>query len=185
MDDHSVNIFNTPIWGYTLSNEKYQAQDYLSVIEELHIKESSVSKSNSNGAWQSRDNLHEMPIFREFVTNMLLNYIGAGILKDYNINKFNIQSMWANVNGKHSFNYHHTHEGYLSGVFYLKVPKDSGRLIFTNPNIRSQSHPIRSPNYPINPTPLACIVFPSWLEHYVEPNMSDDTRISLSFNIGE
>jgi uncharacterized protein (TIGR02466 family) len=185
VNDHAISIFNTPIWGYTLSNEKYHAEDYLSFIEELQIKEHSVSKSNSNGAWQSRDNLHEEPIFKEVVDDILLRYIATDILKEYNIEDFSVQSMWANVNGKHSFNYQHTHEGYISGVLYLKVPRNSGRLIFTNPIIRSEQHPIRTPNYPINPTPLACIVFPSWLEHYVEPNTSDDTRISLSFNIGK
>lgn len=184
MNDHSNFIFNTPIWGYLLTNEKYQAEDYLEKIEELYASEKSVSKSNAGGGWQSRDNLHQEPIFREFVNNILLKYIASDILKTYNIDKFKLQSMWANVNGKNSFNYHHTHEGYLSGVFYLKVPQNSGRLVFTNPNIRSENHPIRTSNYPISPQQLACIVFPSWLEHYVEPNESNDTRVSISFNIG-
>lgn len=184
MNEHANNIFNVPIWGYVLTNERYQAEDYLERIEQLYNNEPSVTKSNSGGGWQSRDNLHEDPIFREFVNNILLKSIASNILKEYNISDFKLQSMWANVNGKHSFNYHHTHEGYLSGVFYLKVPENSGRLVFTNPAIRSEMHPIRCPNYKIQPQPLACIVFPSWLEHYVEPNQSDDTRISISFNIG-
>lgn len=184
MNEHAITIFNVPIWGYVLTNERYQSEDYLERILELYEQEFSVSKSNSGGGWQSRDNLHKDPIFREFVNNVLLKQIASNILKDYNITDFAIQSMWANVNKKHSFNYHHTHEGYLSGVFYLKVPPNSGRLVFTNPNIRSEMHPIRSSNYPIQPQPLACIIFPSWLEHYVEPNKSDDERISISFNIG-
>ena len=43
-----------------------------------------------------------------------------------------------------------------------------------------KSYKIR--NYPVEPSPLSCIIFPSWLSHYVEPNMSDEKRISLSFN---
>ena len=27
-------------------------------------------------------------------------------------------------------------------------------------------------------------IFPSWIKHLVEPNMSDEERISISFNIG-
>ena len=27
-------------------------------------------------------------------------------------------------------------------------------------------------------------MFPSWIEHYVEPNRSDEDRISMAFNIG-
>lgn len=183
--DHRMDIFKTPIWGYVFGAEKYQSEDYLDYVLELFSTEASAAKSNAGGGWQSRDNLHEDPIFKEFVNNNLLKSVAKGILKDYNIADYQIQSMWANVNQKGSFNYHHTHEGYLSGVFYLKVPQNSGRLIFTNPSIRSEMHPIRDKNYPVTPEPLACIVFPSWLEHYVEPNMSDDYRVSISFNIGK
>ena len=185
MNEHAIQLFQTPIWGYMLTNEKYHAEDYLERILELYTTEPSASKSNAGGGWQSRDDLHEDPIFREFVKSILVKSIANDILKDYDVSDYRVQSMWANVNQQHSFNYHHTHEGYLSGVFYLKVPKNSGRLVFTNPAIRSESHPIRVRNYPITPEPLACIVFPSWLEHYVEPNLSNDTRISISFNIGK
>ena len=27
-------------------------------------------------------------------------------------------------------------------------------------------------------------VFPSWIKHLVQPNMSDEERISISFNVG-
>tara|TARA_B110000977_G_C11087490_1_gene495303 strand:+ start:1038 stop:1598 length:561 start_codon:yes stop_codon:yes gene_type:complete len=184
MNEHATNIFNTPIWGYVLTSEKYQAEDYLEKVIELSSTEPSANKSNAGGGWQSRDNLQEDPLFKEFVNNTLIKSIGQPILKEYGIVNPVVQSMWASVNNKHSFNYQHTHEGYLSGVFYLQVPKDSGRLIFTNPAVRSESHPIRQKNYPIIPQELACIVFPSWLEHYVEPNMSDEARVSISFNIG-
>lgn len=184
MNEHSYNIFNAPIWGYVLSHEKYQAEDYIEKILEICASEPSVNKSNAGGGWQSRDNLHEDPLFKEFVNSTLIKSIAQPILKEYGIENFGIQSMWANINNKHSFNYQHTHEGLLSGVFYLKIPQNSGRLVFTNPAVRSESHPIRQKNYPIVPQELACIVFPSWLEHYVEPNMTEESRISISFNIG-
>ena len=28
------------------------------------------------------------------------------------------------------------------------------------------------------------IVFPSWLQHAVQPNMSEETRVSIAFNMG-
>ena len=93
--------------------------------------------------------------------------------------------MWANINDKYNYNAHHTHEGILSGVFYLHVPENSGRLILVDPAVRNHNSVIKNSNYGIKPERLACIVFPSWLEHYVEPNQSDEYRISISFNIGE
>lgn len=184
MNNHSVNIFSTSIWGYVLAGQKYNIKEYIEYILNLYSNSPTVSKSNAGGGWQSTDNLHENSIFHEFANDILINEIAANILKEYNVSDYKVQSMWANVNQKHSFNYHHTHEGYLSGVFYLQVPPNSGRLVFTNPNIRSELHPIRCKNYLILPEPLACIVFPSWLEHYVEPSNSDELRISISFNVG-
>ena len=49
MNEHATNIFNVPIWGYVLTNEKYQAEDYLDRVLELYAQEPSVSKSNSGG----------------------------------------------------------------------------------------------------------------------------------------
>lgn len=180
--EHRHYIFPTPIWGYVLNSESFAVHDYIEYILTLKQSELSVSKSN-RGGWQSRDNLHLDPIFREFVNGTLKN-LYTEITKEYTDQLFKITSMWANVNGKGDFNYHHTHEDELSGVFYLQVPENSGRLIFVNPAIRSEQHVIRNSNYPVEPQKLACIVFPSWLEHYVEPNQSTEERISISFNIG-
>jgi len=184
MNEYSTTIFNTSIWGYMLTNENYNYKEYLTHILKLYNNKPSVSKSNAGGGWQSESNLHEDPLFKPFVENILIKQIADNILKDYNVSDYRVHSMWANVNKNHSFNYHHTHEGYISGVFYLQVPLNSGRLVFTNPAVRSEGHLIRGSNYAIQPERLACIVFPSWLEHYVEPNNSYESRISISFNIG-
>jgi uncharacterized protein (TIGR02466 family) len=176
------NIFQTPIWGFVLNNEEYQSIDYTQYIVDMAETTPSVTKSNVGG-WQSSDDLHTHGIFREFSGFLLRT--AKTLLEPYTQNKLEIQSMWANINTQYNFNWQHTHEGVLSGVFYLKVPKDSGRLIMVNPLIRSFNSPIKQSNFPIVPEHLACIMFPSWLEHYVEPNLTEETRISLSFNIGE
>lgn len=175
------NIFCTPIWGFIFNHEKYQSIDYVQYICEMSQSISSMKKSNFGG-WQSCDNLHTHGIFREFSVNLL--NLARGVMKEYTNKEIEIQSMWANVNDKYNYNWHHTHEGELSGVFYLQVPKDSGRLILVNPTVRSNLRVVSNNNYVIQPQKLACILFPAWLEHYVEPNMSDELRISISFNIG-
>ena len=37
--------------------------------------------------------------------------------------------------------------------------------------------------YTVNPLNGQLIIFPSYLEHYVEPNLTQETRISISGNI--
>jgi len=179
---NQFNTFQTPIWGFILNNEKYQSIDYTDYIINMSKNIPSVTKSNFGG-WQSKDNLQTHGIFCEFSSHLLK--MATILLEPYTKKKIEIQSMWANINSQHDFNWHHTHEGVLSGVFYLKVPKNSGRLIMVNPVIRSFNSPVKQSNYPIVPEELACILFPSWLEHYVEPNLTNENRISMSFNIGE
>lgn len=182
MKDNQHNIFSTPIWGFMLKDQQYQALDYTEYILAMAEKEPSAKKSNFGG-WQSRDDIHETEgIFREFTSG--LSKIANGILSEYKCQSVEVKEMWANVNGPYCYNGAHTHSGVLSGVFYLKVPQNSGKLVLVNPAVRSDGHFLRSSNYAITPEKLACIMFPSWLEHYVEPNLSDDVRISISFNVG-
>jgi len=176
------NVFDTPVWGYVLNDQHYQASDYVDYILELKANNKSLKKSNFGG-WHSECNLHDHGIFKELSSSLL--DIAKSVVSPYSNADLEFIEMWAMVNDKRNYNAHHIHEGLLSGVMYLQVPDDSGRLILCNPAVRSQNHQIRSKDYPIQPERLALIVFPSWLEHYVEPSNSDGERISISFNIGE
>ena len=103
--------------------------------------------------------------------------------------------MWVNRNPKGARNSRHTHITYtknllLSGVYYVKVPKDSGRIRFYDPrNISIMNTPdnvyyndSNTYNF-IAPQEDMILFFPSWFEHDVEENKSNDERISIGFNI--
>lgn len=109
---------------------------------------------------------------------------------------------WYNVNYKYSSNREHTHPGaFLSGVFYLKVPSDSGNIVFLRANsehdkmefihTKIEQEGLKIDNNRINtehwfrPEKNLLILFPGHLSHYVKQNRTEDTddrRISLSFN---
>ena len=43
---------------------------------------------------------------------------------------------------------------------------------------------LNSAEYLMYPEPGDLVIFPSWLKHYVEPNLNKDIeRISISFNV--
>ena len=109
-------------------------------------------------------------------------------------------NMWANINPKHGYNRNHTHPNVLwSGVYYVQAPPDSGRIFFTDPRPQALvMPPLYAPNTPrkreawsevyFEPIEGRLILFPAWLTHEVEPNLSDregpaGDRISLSFNL--
>jgi uncharacterized protein (TIGR02466 family) len=175
MKENQHNIFSTPIWGFVLNDQKYQSIDYIEAIKTIEKTEPSVKRSNFGG-YQTHDNLHQVPVFKEFTSTLI--HIAQKCLD----RQVKITEMWGNINYKNCYNGAHTHGGELSGVFYLKVPKNSGKLILCNPAVRSDGKFLRANNFAVEPDSLALIMFPSWLEHYVDPNLSEEERISLSFN---
>jgi uncharacterized protein (TIGR02466 family) len=109
---------------------------------------------------------------------------------------------WYNVNYKYSSNREHTHpRSFLSGVYYIKVPENSGNITFLRSNTehdkmefihnRISEEGLQIDNNRINseywytPVEGMLILFPGHLTHYVRQNLTteiDDRRISLSFN---
>lgn len=102
---------------------------------------------------------------------------------------------WVNINPKGSFNVVHDHvsnkrtNNFLSGAFYVRVPENSGNLFFQDPRTFVRCFPDQwyfengCDMHYVEPKENMLVLFPSWLSHGVEPNCSDQERISISFNI--
>jgi hypothetical protein len=93
---------------------------------------------------------------------------------------------WANINAPGSRNTFHTHkEDDFSGVLYLQGT-DCGDLRFPNPaNILGdcgKTSPFMR-DFSFSPQDGDLVLWPSWLAHEVEPNLSTRERINLAFNI--
>jgi uncharacterized protein (TIGR02466 family) len=149
-------------------------------------------KSNLSGI-QSNDLDLNLPILRPLISDIyeISNHIAKST---YKLNKeLIISNMWFNINKYKDANATHIHAfSVLSGVFYVKTPKNCGDLVFMNP--MKISHFIEDYNFSefnnynstsnsITPKENILIIFPSWLEHFVRPNMSENDRISFSFNL--
>lgn len=71
----------------------------------------------------------------------------------------------------------HTHnddDELLSGVYYLKVPENSGELILLHEN-----QPTR-----VQPVPGKLVLFSAGDEHEVSKNLSEESRLSIGMNFG-
>jgi hypothetical protein len=140
------------------------------------IKETSplVAKSNQGG-YQSENNINQIPDFFSLIKD--INKICYNITK--NPNK-RIKKMWVNISSFGNYNIIHTHNSnnkpsLLSGVLYLKIPKNSGFITFYNP-LDINSHEKYFPKVG------DLLIFPQYLPHSVEPNLSKEDRISIAFN---
>jgi uncharacterized protein (TIGR02466 family) len=103
-----------------------------------------------------------------------------------------LDNLWVNINKTYCTNVPHKHIGLFSGVYYVKGFSDSGNIIFLNP-IEAHSYVISNDMYDANnefnsgscyelPQPGKLVIFPSWLTHFVKPNLNKEDRISISFN---
>lgn len=101
---------------------------------------------------------------------------------------------WANVTERGGYHRVHNHaDSIWSGVYYVQVDDsddawpDSGTLEFLDP--RSNANMVPTPGRPFSgnarfhPRPGLLIMFPSWLQHFVNPYQGDGRRISISFNL--
>ena len=150
-----------------------------------------IVRTNVQG-WHSTTDMHERPEFKKLV-DMLYACQKTIYEQEHLDSESFLGNMWANINPPGGMNRAHQHPNSLwSGVYYIKAPKNSGHLKIDDP--RSSAAMVR-PNQKKGPVPARlfrethyepiagrCIMFPSWLMHCVDPNESNDIRISVSFN---
>lgn len=102
---------------------------------------------------------------------------------------------WANVSRRGGFHRLHTHHSSMvSGVFYVDIgtpdPDDTdfnGSISFVDPRVAVEM--VQLPGRPfgdklkMDPKPGSLLLFPSWLQHFVDPFRGEGTRISIAFNV--
>ena len=150
-----------------------------------------VSKTNVNG-WHSQTDMNRKHEY-DPLTKELFKVQEEIFKKEFLTEKPVLGNMWANINYPGGFNRPHLHPNSLfSGVYWVKAPEKSGSLMLyeprpgvqcTMPNRKEGKLPPelwREVHY----TPKAgmVVMFPAWLWHEVQPNKSNDIRISVSFN---
>jgi uncharacterized protein (TIGR02466 family) len=179
---HSLGIDNFDDYRGKLIEEIYQERD-----------EDPVGRKISNrGDWQSNQmtiQKDRSELLKEIITNSVSKLpILEGV--------YAAVEGWKNINEPGNFNVKHNHpRSNLSGVLWIKTPKNSGNLVFTSPNLFNRYEELDSytkefkynsnsyMTYYFRPMEGRLLIFPSSLEHEVEKNKSSEDRISYSFNI--
>ena len=192
---NSPNLFfSTPVWASKVENYKETNELLYSYINELqNIDNKGVVKSNIKG-WHSKDfdMKHEIPKkFIELISpkiNKILNDMNWDLIKQ----SVKISNMWAIINKGGAANSRHHHgNSALSAAYYVRAPKNSGDIVFYDPRPAPiYFHPTaKEPNSlnamvnSISPSEGGLVMFPSYLDHSVNENLSDEERIVISFNI--
>lgn len=136
--------------------------------------------------WYILDNY--APTLKKILTDKVNWYLRDVWGEDGNMR---ITISWVNYNPPNTKHHKHSHPNSIfSGCFYLDTAPDAGAIVITNPNkkqfyaesINGEKNKFTSSIFGFRPDKYDMYIFPSWLEHEVEPNKSDTTRISLAFN---
>ena len=187
-------FFPTPVWVSHLEDYKQVNNIIFSYIKEMQNEDNKgLIKSNIKG-WHSKDfNLKDDRVI-DFI-NKISPHINKVLLDmDWDINNqaVKISNMWAIVNiGGASNARHHHGNSTISAAYYVKAPENCGEIVFYDPRPAPVfSHPrANKPNSfnamvnSINPIEGGLVLFPSYLDHSVNANLSNKERIVVSFNI--
>ena len=97
--------------------------------------------------------------------------------------KIKVEGYWGHIHEKHmSTNTHNHHPHYVSAVLYVAIPEGSGTIVF-RPSLNRHDDTAYASHFP--PKRGRFFIFPSYLDHYVTRNQSDEKRISISFNFSK
>ncbi len=142
---------------------------------------------------------NEIKLDKNFVKKYLLNEIIRNVKKFLkkekvkNIKEIRLLDLWVVRQFKGEYNPIHFHEGDISGVGYIKLPKNmtqnkdlKNKKIKTNGTIdfiNGQKNFLSKSIYNVIPSTGALYLFPNYLMHTAYPFNINGERRSFSFNI--
>jgi len=188
MNCYKTNIFKQAIYSFKLNLDLEEINNFCFDYE---VKNKGRILSNYGG-FQSNSLDFNIPTINK-LTNLIFNNLHYVSKKYFKLNKsLIISSIWFNINRNKDYNDKHTHpNSLLSGVFYSKIPPDSGDIKFFNSEEAgiffanmdvTEYNQYNSSSYILKPEVSFLHIFPSFLNHCVTPNLSNEERISFSFN---
>ena len=184
------NLFPTPLFVFNLKEHEQLNRQLLNLIYQLKTIDPGYTASNVLG-WHSQANLFEIQELQQFKQTIDDAIAQVAQTMGYGGVKILPANCWANVSPKHASNKIHDHANcLLSGVYYVKTPKDCGNIMFYDPRDAKTFYKPKVTSFTAYSADAVAhaaeagvlLIFPSWLKHGVEPNLSEDDRVSISFN---
>ena len=126
-------------------------------------------------------------VIKEFITKNISSYVKKSI--NQKINNVKIKNFWVVRQFKNEYNPIHFHDGDISGVGYLKIPKNltkNKKKIKTNGTIdfiNGQKSFLSNSIHNHVPKVGDMIIFPNYLMHTAYPFLVSGERRSFSFNL--
>ena len=185
------------VFGPTLGKGKL-SNKAIEVINKF-VDNTAISKKNDYSSKLASQIKNEIKLSNLFIKKNLSKELIKNIkkyLKNSDVSKIKeikIINVWIVKQLQNEYNPIHYHEGQLSGVGYLKIPKKmnqnkmlKNKKIMTNGTIdfvNGQKSFLSKSIYNLNPKVGDLVLFPNYLMHTAYPFNIDDERRSFSFNV--
>jgi len=183
-------------FGPTLGKAKLSKN--LTKIINNFIDNTTISKKNDYSSKLASQIKDEIKLSNAFITKNISKELIKNIkkyLKKSEVNKVKkvkIINVWVVKQFKNEYNPVHYHSGQVSGVGYLKIPKNMNfNKMLRNKNIRTngtidfingQRNFLSKSIYNLNPKVGDLLIFPNYLMHSAYPFNVNGERRSFSFN---
>ena len=193
-------IFPTPIWSENLTpylaEAGYGQNQFIEFCQTQRNLDPVGTYQSNTGGWEMKHrSFDHFPEFGSFKKILIEKFKDVFAQYGYDTtNQYDVQIsyFWCNINNRGHSNTTHAHlQSFLSSVFYIQVPENSGRICFIRDYKESSlisqygnptQNDINFSSYTYRPEAGQLIIFPSWLPHRVEPNQSNQERISMAFD---
>jgi len=182
-----------PIFSADFFHRTKVGLDKISQLQEeiLTLRQSEPTVEHTNaGCWRSSQR-YNMPWLMDQVVSLANQAVefyqntDSVFRSTYKNRPFTI-NYWTNVNSPGSRNVLHSHaDSCFSCVYYIQAT-GTGDLRLLNPaNLlgKLNRHSPFSRDFYFSPTEGDLVLWPAWVPHEVEPNLSNKDRINIAFDI--
>lgn len=194
-----LELFPVPVFS-TQAEAEVDNAALCQLVYAIHREEQAAGTAtkagySAIGGFHSYDLLRRPgfePLKRFIVNTLNERILGGKWYREGAIDESWLTTMWAMVNKRGHANASHTHpNSWFSGVYYAKLPanpKLGGDLCFHDPIAtrtftQSFYRSAQTETFSLTPKEGLLVLFPSWFEHSVKANQTDEDRISIAFNI--
>jgi len=208
MKRYDIELFSTPliVIKLNLQHQEDIFKEYIPKVYE-HYEETKniqkisvdVHKENYTSDTNGHTSFYTGTLLERLEFEPLQKYLDSAIKLSLSekekTDKFDLKWMdfWYTIYGNGKNVEEHFHPNcIISGVYYLKCPKNCGDIIFVDNvhnyknycvNISRLKTFTYLKEYRITPEEGMILLFPSWLLHKTDFNRSDEDRIMFAFNL--
>jgi uncharacterized protein (TIGR02466 family) len=197
-DEPEVRVlFPVPLVTFRIDDAATLNQRLIEEIRQRRAAEPGIDRSNRHG-WHSATDFFDRaePAHAELAREIeaMVAAATAKLIPDMPAGLRTVHEGWVNVSPTHAMNAPHDHPGsFWSGTYYVQVPdadgedRRAGAIEFLDPrgsigaNANFETAFTRS-KFTARPAAGSCLIWPSFVKHWVHPNRSAQHRISVAFN---